>query len=177
MSNRIIPWSKTNLPEPVFQTTGKIVFDPDRGGMKRRISNWVVIEIDRGLTAYYRWHFRQNWFAVDRGGRRRPIYQPSWDAHLSVVRGEVARWLSSEEQRAAWWATKARFDGLRVPVFYTNHIRQSGDTAPDRPDQFWFIDAYSECVLGIRNMLRLPVGDSRTGRPFSSHITIGRTYV
>src|SRR6185436_9940639 len=102
MSNRTLSWTKSSLPSPVFETTGRIVFDPDRGDMKRRVTNWVVIELDRGITAYYRWMFRKNWFEIDRGGRRRPIYQPAWDAHISVVRGETSRMLSVKDQRDAW---------------------------------------------------------------------------
>jgi hypothetical protein len=170
-------WTLNDLPGPVFQTMGRIVFDPVRPGMKRRTQNWVVIEIDREITAYYRWMFRKNWFEIDRGGRRRPIYQPSWDAHLSVVRGEVARWLRPDEVRAGWDVARDRFNGRRLPVFYSNLIRQTGDTtAGDRPDHFWFIPAFSECVSEIRQMLALPISDRQTGRPYSSHITIGRTY-
>ena len=177
MSTNFIPWTKDRLPSPSFETTGRIVFDPDRGDMKRRISNWVVINLDQDVAALYRWFFRKHWYDIDRGGRRRPIYQPAWGAHVSVVRGEASRLLSVQEQRDAWFFAKDRFNGLKVTVSYTNHIRQTGDTTGgDRPDHFWFVEAYSECVMGIRNMLRLPVADSRTGRGFSSHITIGRTY-
>lgn len=180
MSNRTLSWTKDCLPGPVFQTTGRIVFDPDRGDMKRRTHEWVVLELDRGLTAYYRWFFRQHWYEIDRGGRRRPIYQPSWDAHISVVRGERAHWAPKKDQEEMWWFAHKRWHGQHVPVYYTNHIRQTGDVQHDprenRPDNFWFVEAWSECVLGIRNMLMLPTSDSRTGRAYSNHITIGRTY-
>lgn len=173
----IRPWSKSNLPLPVYETVGRVVFDPERGTMKSRVKNWVVIELDHDLTAYYRWFFRKHWYEIDPGGRRRPVYQPSWDSHLSVVRGEVSRRLHQDDQKRMWWDAHRRWHRQKVKVFYTNHIRQTGDTTGgDRPDHFWFIDAWSECVAGIRLMLDLPLGDAHTGRPYTSHITIGRTY-
>lgn len=174
--------STLRLPEhglrsPVFRTTGLIVFDPERGTMKNRIKNWVVINLDHGIADYYRWMFRKNWFRIDPCGRRRPIYQPSWGAHISVVRGERSHRLAHAEQDRRWSEAHRLYHGRRVSVSYSNWIRQTGDsTGGDRPDHFWFIDAHCEYVQAIRLDLNLPTRDTASGKPYTSHITIGRTY-
>lgn len=145
--------------------------------MKRRTQNWVVIDVDRGITAYYRWMLLQYWYLIDHGGVRRSVHNPSWDAHMSVVRGEVSRRLSLNESRERWAQAQRLYDGKKVEVLYSNLIRQTGDTTNgDRSDQFWFVPSFSEVVVPIRNLLGLPNCEYPSGKPYTNHITIGRTY-
>jgi hypothetical protein len=41
-----------------FRDTGLIVYDPNRGTMKTRITNWCVLQVDKEITRYYRWWAR-----------------------------------------------------------------------------------------------------------------------
>ena len=149
-----------------FSTSGRIVYDPPRGDMKTRVQWWCVITLDREITAYYRWFLRQHWWEVENRGMRRPYYQPAWDAHVSVVRGEKPK------NPEAW----KRWNGKEVELFYSNNIRQTGDTTGfDRPDHFWFVETKCPMVWKIREELGLPIADPK-GKPFTLHLTIARAY-
>lgn len=61
-----------------FSTMGRVVYDPDRKGMKSNTDYWAVIEIDNGIADYYRHlFFRQYGIRLDK---------TAWDAHISMLK-------------------------------------------------------------------------------------------
>ena len=133
---------------------GYIKYDPYRGGMKRRTNWWAVVEIDREITRYFRWWVKKE-FWID-------LKQPSWDAHISIIRGEKP----PEHLRHLW----KKYDGQRVEFKYKHHVRQSGDTTgKDRPDHYWFVEVDCPLLKQIRDEFGFPSN-------WKQHITIGRTY-
>lgn len=131
-----------------FTTTGKIVYDPPRPGMKRRTERWVIASVDREITRYYREMVRKRFFL--------DLCEPSWNAHVSIVRGENIR----PEFQALW----KRMHGKTVQIQYGIDVKQ----VPSKP-HFWYVSAYAPEIDEIRGELGL-----RTN--FSYHLTIGRTY-
>lgn len=131
-----------------FTTTGKIVYDPPRPGMKRRTERWVIASVDREITRYYREMVRKRFFL--------DLCEPSWNAHVSIVRGENIR----PEFQALW----KRMHGKTVQIQYDIDVKQ----VPSKP-HFWYVSAYAPEIDEIRGELGL-----RTN--FSYHLTIGRTY-
>lgn len=145
---------------------GVIRYDPPRPGMKRRTDWWCIIDVDREITRYYRWWIDReilNITGVDGFG----LKQPSWDAHITIIRGaNDIRQVPPEKLKALW----KKYNGMEVEFLYQHNVRQSGDTTGgDRPDHYWFIDV--ECPKGkfIRDELGLP-------SHWKLHLTVGRTY-
>jgi hypothetical protein len=132
--------------------TGTIIYDPWRGEMKRRTKNWAVVDVDREITRYYRWWvMKEKWIE---------LYQPSWDAHISIVRGER---LPNPE----FWK---KYHGRKIEFKYKHEVRRSGDTTGnDRPDHYWFVEVDAPFLNEIRTELGLVTG-------WKFHLTIGRTY-
>lgn len=137
-----------------FKSTGIIQYDPPRGRMKKKTSWWCVINVDREITRYYRW-WVYNRYLIE-------LAQPSWDAHISIIRGEQPK----PHLKKLW----KKYDGQQVEFTYNHNPRQSGDTTGfDRPDCFWFVNV--QCALGtqIRKEFELP-------HNWSLHLTFGRTW-
>lgn len=131
---------------------GKIVYDPFRGGMKNKTRGWCVVEVDREITRYFRW-----WMGYEKHIHLR---QPSWDAHISVVRGER---LQSDVQHL--WK---KYNGKRVDFLYQHVCEYSvGDDGDG--GQFYIVEVECPLLNTIRDELKL-----RTGWKF--HLTFGRTY-
>lgn len=132
---------------------GKVSYDPFRAGMKRDTKNWCVIECDREITRYNRW-----WLKTE---KHLLLEQPSWDAHISVVRGERLR-----QDMAALWK---KHQGKRIDFWYEHgDVQKSKDN--DQPGYFYWVRVHCPFVDQIREELGL-----RTSWK-SHHMTIGRTY-
>lgn len=136
-----------------FETKAKIVYDPYRGGMKRKTEWWAVAEVDKELTRYFRYIIEKK-----HGIRLLP---PSWDAHVSIIRGEMPR-------NGTDWGFRDREE---ITLRYANVPRFSGDTSEvhDRSGYFWFVDVDSPDILQIRQHYDRP-------HNWKFHLTIGRTY-
>jgi len=133
---------------------GYIKYDPPRGRMKKKTNWWAVVNIDREITRYYRWWVKKE-LHVD-------LCQPSWDAHISIIRGERP----PEELQYFW----KKYDGQRIEFKYKHHVRQSGDTTGnDRPDSYWFVEVDCPLLKQIRDEFEFPSN-------WKQHITIGRTW-
>lgn len=133
---------------------GFIQYDPPRGRMKSKTNWWAVINVDKEITRYYRWWVKQRYW-ID-------LHQPSWDAHISIIRGE-----EPEDHLKHLWR---KYDGQEVKFEYNHNVRQSGDTTGwDRPDHYWFVDVRCKLLNQIRAELNRPTG-------WNFHLTIGRTY-
>jgi len=136
------------------ESTGVIQYDPSRPGMKKRTDWWAIVKIDREITRYYRW-----WIKTERWVN---LYKPSWDAHISIIRGE-----KPEKNLMHLWK---KYDKMTVNFKYKHHVRQSGDTTGwDRPNHYFFVEVDCPFLLDIRKELNRPCN-------WKLHITIGRTY-
>ncbi|HYG36765.1 MAG TPA: hypothetical protein VEC99_18375 [Clostridia bacterium] len=141
--------------------TGRIVYDPPRPGLKRKRDWWVVVELDQGITDYYRWWVNRM-LLNPLGFERKGLQMPSWGPHMSIIRGEKP-W---PDKMHLW----KKYDGQQVEFHYDYKVRQSGDTTgADRPDNYWFVDAV--CPLGTQ--MREEFGYKSD---WKFHITVGRTY-
>lgn len=131
--------------------SGVIKYDPYRAEMKKRTSWWCVVNVDREITRYYRWWLRKEYHLI--------LEQPSWDAHISVVRGET-----DVKRKLDVWK---KYDGDKVDFLYEHGtIRSHPDPKGGR---FYWVDVECPKLAQIRKELGLPVG-------WRFHITIGRTY-
>lgn len=138
----------------MFTSTGKIIYNPHRGRMKTRTDWWCVVDIDKEITRYYRWWIKNRYW-ID-------LCQPSWNAHISVIRGEKPK----PHLMHLW----KKYDGQVVEFQYSHNVRQSGDTTGfDRPDHYWFVEIECPQLVEIRKELELPFN-------WKLHITIGRTW-
>ena len=135
--------------------TGTIVYDPYRGNLKKKPHWWCVLELDREITRLFRW-----W--IVRELHVKELKSPSWDAHISIVRGEKP----TPELMHLW----KKYDGEEVTFKYKQHPRQSGDTTGgDRPDNYWFVEVDCPRLIDIRKEFQLP-------SDWKLHLTVGRTW-
>jgi len=134
-----------NLP---FKGTGKIVYDPFRAGMKAKTDWWVVIEVDKEITRYYRWWLKTR--------HHLQLDAPAWDAHISVLRGEKPR----ADQQHLW----KKYHGQVVEFQYGPDSFKS-EQADGR--HFWIIDVVCPAVEMIRKELERPYD-------WVPHLTIAR---
>lgn len=141
----------------MFHTgTGKIVYDPKRSPTVRKGEKWwCVVNVDREITRYYRW-----W--IEKELHVKGLCQPSWNAHISVIRGEKPK----PEVMHLW----KKYQGQVVEFQYKHLPRQSGDTTNwDRPGHYWFVEVDCPFLLDIRKELLLPC-------KWNLHLTVGRTW-
>lgn len=133
--------------------TGKIVYDPNRGQMKKRTNWWCVVHVDREITRYYRWWIKRHYHV-------KGLHKPAWDAHISVVRGE-----KPEPEYMHLWK---KYHGEIVTFRYQHypkmaHHKKGGD------GHFWLVNVDCPKLIDIRKELNRPY-------KWSLHITVGRTY-
>lgn len=140
-----------------LKATGKIIYDPYRGGMKSKTQWWVVVPVDREITRYYRW-----WLTRELHLKR--LFAPAWDAHVSIVRGE-----EPHDSLKGLWRQR---HGQKIIFEYSPIVRQAGDTTGQTAEKghHWFVDVWSQDMLDIREELGL-----RTHYKF--HLTVGRIYI
>ena len=122
--------------------------------MKRRTQWWCVIDVDREITRYFRWWVERRYGTI--------LYKPSWDAHISVIRGEKPK----PHLMHLW----KKYNGQVVEFEYSNVVRQSSDTTgSNQTNSYWFIDIHCPKLTEIRKELEIPYN-------WKLHITIGRTW-
>lgn len=150
-----------------FKSTGKIVYDPHRYGMKNNTNWWCVINVDKEITRYYRW-----W--IQRELHIKGLHPPSWDAHISVVRGSgdivsydrnLVRDKNDAPDRFALWK---KYDGEQVEFWY-DHNPQRGKDRPELQGTFWNVEVICPRGTEIRKELGLK-------HDWSLHLTFGRTW-
>ena len=129
-----------------FQGSGILQYDPPRPGMKRRTSWWIIVNVDREITRYYRWWVKSHYW-ID-------LHQPAWNAHISVLRGEQPR----KDLMHLW----KKYDGQRVDFEYSHNVCAVKNSV------FWTVEVTSEFLTGIRDEFEVP-----SDWPF--HLTIGKT--
>lgn len=144
----------------MLRGTGMIMYDPYRPGMKHRTDWWCVVNVNKELTRYYRW-----WLEFEKHLHLQP---PSWDAHISIVRGEKPR----PEYIENW----KKYQGERIEFTYTHGLikvdrsqRTDERAAKATSGDYYYIDVECPRIDEIRKELGL-----RTG--FNYHLTIARSY-
>lgn len=140
--------------------TGIIQYNPARPGMKHRTDWWCVVKVNKELTRYYRW-----WLEYEKHLHLQP---PSWDAHISVVRGE--------RPRPAFVDGWKKYQGEKVDFTYQHgsiridRSQRTDDKAKNAiGGEYYFIDVMCPRLDEIRSELGLKVG-------FNYHFTIARSY-
>lgn len=128
--------------------SGTIMYDPYRGGKFE--PNWCIVDVDKDLTRYYRW-----WLKTERHVH---LHQPSWDAHITLVKGEYIRDMS------LW----KKYHGHKITVDLEHgNIRVFDDAK--QGGKFYTVRARSTVLCNIRQELGL--------RPeIDFHVTVGRSY-
>lgn len=128
-----------------LKTSGTIVYDPHRFDMKKRTKWWCVVNLDKEITRYYRyWVMHRYWIDLE---------QPSWDAHVSVIRGEEP----PDNLKQLW----KKYDGQTVEMWYNHSVFQA------KKKEFWTLDVKSEFLTNIRKEFGF-----KTDWDF--HLTIGK---
>lgn len=115
----------------VFETTGTILYDPPRDGMKRNTEWWCIIKLCPGLVDYYRSQFIKR-YHID-------LHRPAWGSHLSIVRGE-----RSGLVRKHWKALHEK----KVVVRYTHEVFWNEEHA--------WVNAHCDEFYEIRDCMELP---------------------
>ena len=144
----------------MFKGSGKLIYDPYRPGLKKKTELWSIIDVDKELTRYFRYWANKN-----------PVYfkmkfldlkQPSWNAHISLTRGEQLK----PEVQHLW----KKYHGERLDFEYDIDIRRGGDRGPSgASSNYFFVDVYCPRADEIRNELKLPYFPRY-------HLTIGRLW-
>lgn len=128
------------------ESTGRIIYDPHRPGLKTKNKWWCILTVDKEITRYYRY-----W--IQRELHVKGLCQPSWDAHISIVRGE-----KPEPELINLWKKYHR-----EKVTYRYNI------SPYRSGHYWFLEVDCPRMVEIRKELNRPID-------WKLHITIGRTW-
>lgn len=142
--------------QPMLKGSGIIRYDPHRGDMKARTKWWAVLECDNNIANYYRQQV-MNQYGIK-------LHQPSWGAHVSIIRGEEPR----PDLMHLW----KKYDGKKVTFDYAHFPRFNGDTrvvTNHKNGSFWFLDIDCEFLSNIRKELQLPYD-------WKLHMTIGRRW-
>lgn len=145
-----------------LRSTGTLVYDPKRGSMKRRTKWWCVLNVDREITRYYRWLISRRFWGLT-AMKEDWLCQPSWDAHISVVRGETP----GQEFRGLW----GKYSGEKVEFWYSPNLVFANNRERRYADDgdFWMLDVHCPRITEIREELGLKTF-------FHYHLTVGRTY-
>lgn len=114
-----------------FETTGTIVYDPLRPGMKRKTHKWAIIKTCPGITEYYRSQLQSRFHMT--------VHQPAWGSHVSIVRGE-----DTKLARKYW----KHLDGKKVKLVYTHDIFWNEEHA--------WVNVHCDEFFEIREMMKLP---------------------
>lgn len=118
-----------------LKSTAKIVYDPPRPGMKRKTKWWCVANVDREITRYYRWWIMRTYHI-------KGLIPPSWDGHISVIRGEEPH----DEYKHLW----KKYDGQIVEFEYEHYPKKA------KKDEFWIIEVRCPFLSNIRKEMNKP---------------------
>lgn len=129
---------------------GTLVYDPDRGTMKKKKDFWLVLQLPLQLARYYQYFIRTN-LHID-------VKDPPWGTHVSIVRGEVP-------PNPEYWK---KYDGKKIKIRFNPDIVQVKDKK--NPGSFFIIEFDDEFIGNIRKELGLH------SKYLRYHITVGRTY-
>ena len=126
---------------------GRVVYDPPRPGMKKKVKGWCVVPVDTEITRYYRWWIENRYHIR--------LFKPAWNAHISIVRGEKL----SPDVVELW----KKYNGKKIKFEYAQNPHCGSNKL------FWSVDVRSDFMDNIRSELGLTTG-------WHYHITVGRLY-
>lgn len=142
------------------KATAKIVYDPPRPRLKKKVDWWCVATTDNEICRYYREWVMKNPQAY--GETRLDLKSPSWGAHISIVRGE--------KPTPALMHLWKKYDGQVVEYEYSHNVRRTGDTTPGfRPEDYFFVEVRCPLFIEIRKELERPTN-------WKLHMTVGRLW-
>lgn len=136
--------------------TGKIIYDPHRPGLKKKTKWWAILEVDDDLARYYRYWIKQH-YGID-------LCNPSWRAHISIIRGEKPK----DKLEHLW----RKYHNKTITFKYKHFARFNGDTrivTSSPPGSFWFVDVKSDILKNIRDEFEVPSN-------WDFHLTVGRKW-
>lgn len=140
-----------------FEATGTIIYDPRRTGLKKRNEWWCVIQVEEDIASYYRHlantHF--NPFKVESD----PIIRQSWDAHISVIRGEKPK----DDKMHLW----KKYHGQKVDFKYSIDVGVTNQPTAFSNDTFLYLRVKCDMLMKIREEFGV-----RTSH--NPHLTIGK---
>jgi hypothetical protein len=128
------------------KSTGKIVYDPFRAGMKRKTEWWCILQVNKEITRYYRW-----W--ITRELHIHSLVQPAWDAHVSIIRGE-----KPDDSLMHLWK---KYQNMVVEFEYKH------DPYKAKRDDYWAVEVNCPILLDIRKELQRPTN-------WGLHLSIGK---
>lgn len=153
-----------NINSEFMKGTGRIIYDPRRGNMKRRIKWWCVLEVDGGaeIVRYFRWwidHEIVNPFNIEGAG----LEPQSWAPHVSIIRGEPP-----ENNLAHLWK---KYQGKRVEFDFdfVDKFKVGTNNKGNAPGMFFLVDVHCPFLIDIRKEFGFPCN-------WNLHMTFGRTY-
>ena len=139
----------------MFTSKGIIKYNPYRGS-KSKSEWWAVVDVDTEITRYYRWWVEKNhWIKM---------YEPSWNAHISIVKGPNDK--PKREFEHLW----KKYDGKEIEFEYSHEVHRCSNGAKHKKsDVFWIVRVECPFLVEIRKEMDLP-------HDWNLHLTIGRTY-
>ena len=138
--SRIMPVKKF-----CFESSGRIIYDPNRPGMKKRTQWWAIVQTCPGITEYYRSFLNKQLHMHN-------VVMPAWGSHISIIRGEKPK----PEQMNLWGKFRA---GEKINFMYTHEVYSDGN--------YWWLNVYAPELFEIRDAFRLPTN-------YGFHLTIGK---
>jgi hypothetical protein len=115
-----------------FKSTGKIIYDPHRPGLRKKKNWWCVVETDPDIVEYYRHQLEKElWIKT---------LPPSWGSHISIIRGE-----RPPSSKYHLWK---RYHNQEVEFEYTHTIHGNGE--------FWWINVHCPLFKQIREEFDFP---------------------
>ncbi len=129
-----------------MKSSGILLSDPQSESGTKLGEWWLILTCCPDLARYYRMIYN-TWNRT----KDLKLMKPAWDAHVSVVRGEIP------EYKDLWRS----WDGKEMEFSYDPELSGNGE--------YYWLDVECEELLDIREKLglpRMPV--------FGLHLTIGR---
>ena len=139
------PSSRMDSSKFVFESSGRIIYDPIRKGLKTKDKWWVIIQTDPDIVKYYRYYLKNVY-------HMHHVVDPAWGSHISILRGEKPR----DDKMQLWNKLHA---GKKINFVYTHEVYGN--------DEYWWLNVYAPELFEIRQEFNLPIN-------FGFHLTVGK---
>lgn len=132
----------------IIKQYGTIIYDPYRGENMKPKNQWCILQLPKDFARYYQYFLRKE--------KHLELFDPTFNAHVSIVRGEVPKNMN------AW----KKYNNKRFFIEYEPEIVSFKDTK--KPGSYYCITFKSKALSELRRELGLIPHEV-------FHITIGRT--